>query len=54
MGDFGILWSIVHVNYPDVGDVSPKHCVGNSRLAPVSGRQFVLPSGLEYGCLPLV
>ncbi|MDR2438185.1 MAG: hypothetical protein LBE12_02285 [Planctomycetaceae bacterium] len=24
-GDFGILWSIVHVNYPKVGDVSPIH-----------------------------
>ncbi|MDR2438263.1 MAG: hypothetical protein LBE12_02680 [Planctomycetaceae bacterium] len=33
-GDFGILWAIVHVNYPEVGNISPKrytigicHCV---------------------------
>ncbi|MDR0338485.1 MAG: hypothetical protein LBI18_15545 [Planctomycetaceae bacterium] len=33
-----------------VGDVSPKHHVGVSRLAPVFGQQFVLPSGLEFDC----
>lgn len=26
-----------------------KHHVGDSRLVPVLGRQFVLPSGLESG-----
>ncbi|MDR0335759.1 MAG: hypothetical protein LBI18_01575 [Planctomycetaceae bacterium] len=35
-----------------VGDVSPKHHVGNSRLDPVVGWQFVLPSGLEFDFLP--
>ncbi|MDR0338484.1 MAG: hypothetical protein LBI18_15540 [Planctomycetaceae bacterium] len=33
-----------------MGDVSPKHHVGDSRLAPVFGRQFVLPNGLESDC----
>jgi hypothetical protein len=51
-GDFGILGVIVYVNYPEVGNVSPKHYVGDSRFDPVSGRQFVLPSGWEYGCQP--
>ncbi|MDR0337777.1 MAG: hypothetical protein LBI18_11870 [Planctomycetaceae bacterium] len=35
-----------------VGDVSPKHHVGGSRLAPVFGWQFVLPNGLESDCCP--
>ncbi|MDR0337198.1 MAG: hypothetical protein LBI18_08925 [Planctomycetaceae bacterium] len=35
-----------------VGDLSPKGRVGDSRLVPVYGRQFVLPSGLEFAFLP--
>ncbi|MDR0338205.1 MAG: hypothetical protein LBI18_14070 [Planctomycetaceae bacterium] len=35
-----------------VGDVSLKHHIGESRLAPVFGRQFVLPNGLESNCQP--
>ncbi|MDR0338424.1 MAG: hypothetical protein LBI18_15225 [Planctomycetaceae bacterium] len=35
-----------------VGDVSPKHHVGGSRLAPAHRQQFVLPSGLESNCQP--
>ncbi|MDR0338436.1 MAG: hypothetical protein LBI18_15285 [Planctomycetaceae bacterium] len=36
-----------------MGDVSPKHHVGASRLAPVFGQQFVLPNGLESNCQPV-
>ncbi|MDR0337279.1 MAG: hypothetical protein LBI18_09335 [Planctomycetaceae bacterium] len=35
-----------------VGDVSPKHHVGGSRLAPAYGRQFVLSNGLESNYHP--
>jgi hypothetical protein len=38
-GDFGILWSIVQVNYPEAGNVSAKYYVGDSRLDPVDGWQ---------------
>ncbi|MDR0336125.1 MAG: hypothetical protein LBI18_03445 [Planctomycetaceae bacterium] len=34
-----------------VGDLSPKGRVGDSRLVPVYGRQFVLPSGLYFDLL---
>ncbi|MDR0336022.1 MAG: hypothetical protein LBI18_02930 [Planctomycetaceae bacterium] len=37
---------------PKVGDVSPKHHVGDSRLDPIFGWQFVLPNGLESDCQP--
>ncbi|MDR0336998.1 MAG: hypothetical protein LBI18_07905 [Planctomycetaceae bacterium] len=35
-----------------MGNLSPKGCVGDSRLAPVFGQQFVLPSGSESNCQP--
>ncbi|MDR0335897.1 MAG: hypothetical protein LBI18_02295 [Planctomycetaceae bacterium] len=35
-----------------MGDVSPKHHVGVSRLDSVFGLQFVLPNGLESDCQP--
>jgi hypothetical protein len=38
---FGIWGAIVYVNNQKVGDVSPKHRVGDSRLDPVHGWQFM-------------
>ncbi|MDR2439710.1 MAG: hypothetical protein LBE12_10135 [Planctomycetaceae bacterium] len=34
---------IAQVNYHEVSDISPKHCVGNSRLDLVDGRKLGKP-----------
>jgi hypothetical protein len=43
-------------NFLVVGNVSPKHCVGDSRLAPVDGRKWENPLNRcdlsAKGCLP--
>ncbi|MDR0336565.1 MAG: hypothetical protein LBI18_05690 [Planctomycetaceae bacterium] len=49
---FGAVSSKVGDVVNKVGDVSPKHHVGGSRLAPAYGRQFVLSNGLESNYQP--